>query len=1319
MTRILRIHFLFTLFSPLLHGQIFTTKGTVFWLGFMENYQIADVTVYVSSDVATSGTVAIPAQGWSQNFTVVPGVTAAITIPSGMAEASGSGNIEPKGIQVIANDSVHVFALNYVPYTSDAAVILPIQTIGNSYRAFAYKDNQAPYSGYSEILIVACYPNTVVEITPSAATVNGNPANVPFQITLNAGQVYQLQSAGDLSGTLVRGIDSGNGCPNFALFAGNQCTGVQCAYCDHLYEQMYPIHTWGTQYVLVPLRTRTSDRYRIIASVNGTQVSINGAPPVVLNAGQVHQFDTGTASFVQASNPIQVAQYSKGGDCDNTNSDPFMIMLSPVEQTLKYITFNAFTSTIITYYYLNIVTRSAHTGLIKLDGVNIGAQFVPVPSNPAFSYAQLLITQGNHTLQSDSGFVAYVYGYGNYESYGYPVGANLTNLYAGFTYAPVDTTLDTTYICPFTLLRFTARGDTTVSSYEWDFGDGNTAMGRSVFHAYQQFGTYEVKMMVTRPNACGKDTLKSIIRVTGPRPHLVADDTICRGTSFTITAANANYYFWNTGATTQSITVSPTTTTTYWVQVQDTQCIGEPDSITIHVIAPHPDFTFTEVCEGGTVSFINQSNVTLDTVVSWSWSFGDNATSSQFSPTHTYGSGGIFNVTLGMLTSQGCTATLTKSLINHPAPIAALSAPNVCHGDIIQFIDNSSVFIDTIQWRSWAFGDGNTSSLPSPVHSYADSGIYQVRLVVASSFGCLDTAFAQVAVFYTPVADFTASSVCLGTPVVFQNNSSAGSGINYEWDFGDGTLSTQSAPAHTYVTVGEYQVQLIVRTGDGCSDTTTRQISVYPVPHPSFSYAHVCDGMPVSFTNTSVISQGTLSSYWVMGDGTASTQTHPIHLYADSGGYAVKLVVTSDQGCADSVTQIVQVYFQPQADFQAPAVCWGLPVSFSNMSSVPSGVEYRWNFGDGTFDFSSSPMHYYSVAGLYPVKLTVITPQGCTDSIVKQVVIYPLPQPRFEAADVCLGNSTTFTNQSTIQSGTIQTVAWLFGDGGASSQFLPIYYYSQPGSYTVQLKLTSDAGCMDSTSQVVTVYPVPTASTSSTTACYNEDNATATVYPSGGTPPYFVTWSDGQTTATAVNLFAGIYSVTVVDGHQCSVSVSEYVQEQPFPVVLQVTPAVDTLLFGDTVKTVSVTGNYDPYLIYRWQPPTGLGCDSCMHTFASPLQTTTYTITAADTLGCTGQVQLQIVVLSDRIIYIPNAFTPDGNGVNDVFKIYAKGVKRIEFRVFDRWGEKVFESTDLERGWDGHFKGYALPPAVYTYTAFLEFLDGYQARRKGSVTLIR
>ncbi len=1308
-------------FSLQVEAQNFTTKGKTFWLGFMENFfATGDMFVYITSDVNTSGTISIPLQGWTQNFTVAPGVTTQITVPFNLGATLGSGITRQTGIRVVANDTVTVFNLNYMPNTADATVILPIQTVGNQYYVMAYKDGQT-FSEASEFLIVGCYNNTQIEITPKVATISGQPANVPFTININQGETYQIQANDDLTGSLVRSIDNGNGCPNFALYAGNICTGIECAYCDHLNEQLYPTYTWGQEYVIPPLKTRSNSRYRVMAQEAGTVVNVNGGPNINLTAGQFNQFDLPASGFVTANKPISLAQFSKGSDCDNTDSDPFTIMLSPTNQQLNNITFNAFTSSIITAYYLNVVTKTANTNVVTLDGNNIGGQFVAIPSNNAWSYAQITINQGDHTLQSDSGFVAYVYGYGNDESYGYPVGANLTNLFAQFNYSPADSTIDTSYICPNTLIRFKGVGDTTVSTYEWDFGDGNYGIGRNVLHAYANFGIYEVKMIISRPNACGKDTLSSFIRVLGPTPNVISADTICKGSNLTISAAaTSGTYTWSTGATSSSITVAPTSTTTYWVYIQDSLCRGKPDTITVYVSNPTANFTYTEVCLGDSVKFNNTSTTGLDSISSYLWSFGDGNISSLKNPTHKYLTAGVFNVSLTVTSALGCTDTKVIAVTNHAIPNALFSVQDVCKGKTVQFSENSTIQLGVINSWNWSFGDGGNSILQSPQRLYTDTGTYNVQLIVSSTFGCKDTAVSPVRVNFNPTAAWNANNVCLGLPVNFNNSSLTGNNIvNYSWNFGDGNSSVLATPTNNYSSAGIYLVSLIVSTTDNCSDTLTKNIEIYSVPIPNFTVNNVCDGETASFVNTTTISSGTFNSNWNFGDGIFDNNLITNHLYADSGSYTVKLISTSDNNCIDSISKDIIVYQKPVADFTANNECFGTAINFQNNSYPSSGLNYNWNFDDANISYLENPNNNYSTSGNYNVSLQVSTVNNCKDSVTKSILVYPQPQVAFAVNNVCLNELAIFNNQSFVTSGSIQQWEWSFGDGNTSNSNNTSNLYGVVGTYTVQLKAVSNFGCEDSVTNTIEVFELPTATATSTIACYNENNATATVFPASGNPPYSIKWSDDQITTTATNLFADNYGVTITDANNCTVTLSENVREQPFPVLIQTNFDIDTIRFGDTISVVSVSGNYDPYLTYVWIPSEGLGCDTCKNTFAAPLNSIIYTIIATDTIGCKGEAIFEVIVINDYIIYIPNAFTPNNDGVNDDFKIFSKGVKTYELQIFNRWGEKIFESNSLTNGWDGTYKNKEMLPEVYVYVAKFEFLDGYKTNKKGSVTLIK
>lgn len=577
MKKIFTLLYLLTISYTTLFGQIFSTKGTDFWFGFMENYQTPSPTVYISSDVATSGTISIPGQTFSQPFTVAANSTTAISIPAAQGVTTSNQTIEGKAIHVVANDPVTVYGLNYEAYSSDASIILPTATLGIEY----YTINVTPaiLSGSNtptEFMVVGVQNNTQIEITPSVTTDGGNAAGTPFTVTLNQGEVYQVQAtAGDLSGTYIRSL---GGCEKFAVFTGAVCTNVGgCPYCDHLYEQVYPVSTWGMNYATSAYQTRNDDLFRIMASQNGTNVSINGGAPSTINAGQYIQQSLSSAGFITADQPIQVMQYSKGGDCDGANADPFIITLSPIEQTLDTITFNAFTSSVISSYFVNIISKTSTKNSVFLDGNGIGGFFNVIPSNPTYSYARRPITSGNHNIASDSGVVAYVYGYGSYESYGYVAGASLNNLGVSFNLDAQGQNytfnqIPQAEICTNSTVDFNGEtGPYTVNSWNWDFGDGNTATGQNVSHSYTADGTYTITLTADVNNLCGTQTISvtqivNIQNIPPPTTITPSPTYMCPGDAVTLSVSSSNggaTHLWSDGTAGTSTTASPPSDSTY------------------------------------------------------------------------------------------------------------------------------------------------------------------------------------------------------------------------------------------------------------------------------------------------------------------------------------------------------------------------------------------------------------------------------------------------------------------------------------------------------------------------------------------------------------------------------------------------------------------------------------------------------------------------------------------------------------------------------------------------------------------------------------
>jgi len=514
-------------YASIAHGQGPATIGTDFWLGFMENYLGDDTAhtdsmkVYITTDnLSASGTVSVPLGGWSQNFSVPPNSTTIVTIPTSVAMCKLTDSIENKGVHVTSDNPVSVYQLNYVQYTSDANINIPTSALGTKYRVTTYQPSNASLIwtevSISEILVVAAYDSTVIRIVPKCNTLGGHGANIPFTITLNQGEVYPIKqyvsSGYSLTGTLIE-IDTtvANNCKTFAVFSGNLCAfipGDSCC-CNHICEQMMPVNTWGKQYITVPLATLTGDVFRIVGQQDGTIFSINGGAPHAVNAGSYYEADISTPSFIDSNYPISVAQFSKNDG--NVNSDPFMIMLSPLDQTINRMVFNSFDVSFISSYYVNILTRTDYTNQVNLDGVNISTSFSTVLGNPHYSFAQVPITQGNHILNSDSGIIANTYGYGWYEAYGYIAGASLYELENSFNII-IDT--NSFIYCAFhdsicidTLITFTAVPNSSITDFYWNFGDGTTVMhGQSVTHTYTTPGEYTLTYYYLT-TFCGVDSI--------------------------------------------------------------------------------------------------------------------------------------------------------------------------------------------------------------------------------------------------------------------------------------------------------------------------------------------------------------------------------------------------------------------------------------------------------------------------------------------------------------------------------------------------------------------------------------------------------------------------------------------------------------------------------------------------------------------------------------------------------------------------------------------------------------------------------------------
>lgn len=485
-----------------------------------------------------------------------------------------------------------------------------------------------------------------------------------------------------------------------------------------------------------------------------------------------------------------------------------------------------------------------------------------------------------------------------------------------------------------------------------------------------------------------------------------------------------------------------------------------------------PNFSADNV-SGCAPLIVHFQDLSTGGATSWQWDLGNGTLSSQTSPTTTYLVPGSYTVKLVIQNASGKDSIIkTNYIVVNDVPTVNFVSNNTagCYPLKVQFTDISAANSGTIVEWFWDFGDGNTSTLQSPSHTYLVAGSFGVTLKVKNSAGCTKILNKQN---FINISGGTKSNFSIGTTtgcgvpalVGFTNNSFGTGILSYQWSFGDGGTSTATSPSHSYTSSGNYTVTLITSNNQGCSDTLIKQnaVNIGSVA-ANFTSSGTCVGSPVIFSNTST--PVPTSVVWYFDDGTTSTQLNPIKVYASANTYNVKLV--ADFGsCKDSITKTIVVNPKPTATFSqstAGACSPPLPVTFSNSSTA--ATSYQWLFGDGGTSTQTTPNYTYLQSGTFDVTLIATNASGCTDTLKKvgAIKISPPQIIRF-AGDIPYSGCAPFTSLFSAVITTPEPISlyeWDFGDGSPiQNGSNPSHTYTNVGNYALQLIVTSVSGCKD------------------------------------------------------------------------------------------------------------------------------------------------------------------------------------------------------------------------------------------------------------------
>ncbi|MDX5319667.1 MAG: PKD domain-containing protein [Bacteroidota bacterium] len=461
--------------------------------------------------------------------------------------------------------------------------------------------------------------------------------------------------------------------------------------------------------------------------------------------------------------------------------------------------------------------------------------------------------------------------------------------------------------------------------------------------------------------------------------------------------------------------------------------------------------------------------------------------------------------------TNGCVApSVERVVFVAPRPVTAFAATTACEGDAIQFTNNTTLSSGSIEY-SWDFGDGSSSVLINPAHTYATHGQYTVTLTATSNYGYSDVAVVNVTVIENPTAEFGYTNVCEGAANPFVDGSIIPAGTpSYEWNFGDGNMGTGANPSHQYTTPGVYVVSMKV-TANGCSDEATHYVTYAPRAVPDFTpSATSCNNDAVVFTNGSTLSSGNMGYSWNFGDNTTSTSTNPSHDYSIFGAIDVTLTVTTDYGCVDQITKQINLIEAPTASFTTGTICDKGDVDFTNTSIEPAGANttYDWTFSDGSNYSSKDVTRGFNSIGMYQATLKAFSDNGCLDEMTVSFSVDEKPVAQFYAEAVCEGANTEFMNAATGNGGNF-TNSWNFGTSGTSTDANPTAMLPV-GNTDVTLTVTTPSGCESTITKTITVHANPTVNSIIVESGYQGDGTftfTASVTPANA--KYTIFWGDG------------------------------------------------------------------------------------------------------------------------------------------------------------------------------------------------------------------
>ncbi|MBN4049670.1 PKD domain-containing protein, partial [Bacteroidales bacterium AH-315-N07] len=777
---------------------------------------------------------------------------------------------------------------------------------------------------------------------------------------------------------------------------------------------------------------------------------------------------------------------------------------------------------------------------------------------------------------------------------------------------PTADIIGTTIICIGSSATITGTGGT---SYSWNSGSTATSITTS------PVANITFTVTVTDINGC-KDTASQLVTVNAqPTAAITGTTVICIGTTATLTGTGGTSYSWNTGATSLSITQSPTANSTYTVTITDANGCKDTTSqlVTVNAQPAASASATTPICVGGV------SSLTASGGTSYIWNTGETTTPISVSPITTT----TFTVTA--TDGNGCKDTANVTVIVNAKTIAGLSgATDICIGGNTTLTatggqtyswntSQTTVSITVSPTTNTAYtvtaiivGDGckDTTSTTVTVASQPSAGIIGITTIcngfsttlsgtggtsymwndgatsisisvnpstntvytvtVTGSGGCKDTASQLVTVNGQPTAVITGiTDICIGGSTTLNGSP----GPFYTWSNGATAAGITVSPTNntTYT--------LTVTDGNGCKDTASQLVTVNAQPSASITGTTlICVGFSATLTSSSATSYS-----WNTGAATISITQSP------TVNTTYTVTITDGNGCKDTASQLVTVNAQLTASITGTTViCIGLSATITGSN----GTNYSWNTGASTVSITRSPTSNTTYT------VTITGSNGCKDTASQLVTVNAQPTVAISGnTSICSGSSTNLQATGGI------SYLW---NSSETSQTITVSP-STSASYTVTIMDAN--GCQDIASHSISIADAMTITTSSAdVSCFGGNDGTAAVSVSGGTPTYSFIWPNGATTANTNLLYPGVYIVTVTDSKGCIGSGTVDIQE-PTQIILNTGSSDATCASSNGSVSVTASGGAGGYT-YQWS--TGATTSAINNSLSFGI----YTVTVTDNKSC-------------------------------------------------------------------------------------------------------